>query len=575
MSTFALADDEKKQLVIGQIYFHGVQSVAQEEVKKWFGLQAQMKFMPAELVKSGEALLRGYYEREFVFTRIDSMIYNFTVDSSKIDIHVYIKEDQSLRLGEMKLLGLDSTQNIELVSRFNTRQGQRVDLSKIEEDIDDALQQMEKKGHPFCRFELQNVRLDSLSGKKHGLGLDWKVVYGPQLMIREIQIGGNKITKQNVIQREIRIKPGEKYSPLKTEKIKNRLMRTGYFTRVDEPVVYLGAGQEGGLFIQVEEGRASRFDGVLGYTPGQVSSKGYFTGLIDISLGNLFGTGRSLQAHWQKRDRETQDILLSYREPWIAGFPIHLGLSFAQLIQDSTYVQRDLSLDINMPIFENLALTARMIEIEITPDSLGSYVFGLFHSSTFNVSLGLEYDSRDDRLNPQQGVYYQTAIQNGQKKNFGPKELLQDVKNSYTNRRMTLDFELYLPLFKRQILAMSLHGRQIKSNEKVVPLPDQFRLGGAKSLRGYREDQFRGSNIAWTNLEYRYWLGRRSRAFLFADYGYYDNKIENGKIHAYRLGYGFGVRLQTGLGIMGVDYGLSSNEDLLNGKIHLSLTNEF
>ncbi len=94
-------------------------------------------------------------------------------------------------------------------------------------------------------------------------------------------------------------------------------------------------------------------------------------------------------------------------------------------------------------------------------------------------------------------------------------------------------------------------------------------------MRGYRQDQFLGSSVVWSNLEFRYWLGRRSRVFVFLDGGYYSRTAQNVRTEAFRSGYGLGFRLQTGLGVMGIDYGLGKGDDLMNGKLHISLINEF
>ncbi len=563
-----------RSMKIKEIIFHGVRQLSQEEAKTFLGLQPNATIDPADLIKHGERLLRGYAEKNHYFTKIDSILYRLDSDSTA-EVHIFIQEDHPLRLGELNFSGIDSSSSARLKSRFESKIGRPFELTKMEADIDDALQQIEKEGHPFCRFELKQMTLDSLSPKYLGLNLDWKVVYGPQVYLREILVQGNKITKPQVIYREIRMRPNDRYDPAKVARVVTRLMKTGYFTRVAEPEIYLSSGQDGGMFIEVEEGNTSRFDGVIGYNPAKGTTKGYITGLIDISFGNLFGTGRTLQAHWQKRDQHTQDIKIYYREPWVLNYPVHLGFGFMQLIQDTTYVQREILADIDLPLYENLSATAQLNRVEVSPDSVGSYRFGLLHTRTFSAAFGIRYDSRDDRVNPQRGIYYQTMLQNGSKRNYGPQDLIQDIKKSYHIRRVTLDFEWYIMLFKRQVLAWSLHGGQITSNEKQIPLPDQFRLGGAKTLRGYREDQFRGTEVAWTSLEYRYWMGRRSRAFLFADYGYYGYKKETTHTGRFKLGYGFGFRLQTGLGIMGIDYGLGRGDDPLNGKIHVGLINEF
>jgi outer membrane protein assembly factor BamA len=572
----ASAAAQPRTIPVATIAIHGAQKVANEEIRRSFGLQRGAAFDVADLQRRGKALLQSLAASGYLYARLDSIVYVIASDSSKADISLYLKEGRQVRAGTVELAGLDSSRSQAMLDRFNTRPGKPLDGVILEEDLDDALLQMEKDGRPFARFELEALTLDSLDNSRDGLGVRLRTVPGPNLILREIQLAGNLVTKPGVILREIRIKPGERYSQQKVARIYSRLMKLGYFKTVEEPVLFYTAGDEGGLLLRVEEGQSSRFDGVLGYTPGSGNDKGYFTGLVDISLGNLLGTGRMLRAHWQKRDQKTQDISLYYREPWLAGWPLHVGTGFSQLIQDTTYVQRDLSLDLAVPLLENLTILTQLSRTDIVPDSVGSYLLGLLRSSTFNAAIGLEYDSRDDRINPRQGVFYATSYQSGRKKNIGPEELLtSSVKRKADNKRISLDLEFYTQLFKRQILAWALHGRQISSSEALIPVTDQYRMGGARTLRGFREDQFRGSSVAWTTLEYRYWLGRRSRTFLFADYGYYSAEMEAGRNQAFMLGYGFGFRLETGLGVMSLDYGLGEGDDLFSGKVHVGLINEF
>ncbi len=147
-----------------------------------------------------------------------------------------------------------------------------------------------------------------------------------------------------------------------------------------------------------------------------------------------------------------------------------------------------------------------------------------------------------------------------------------------------MDLHWLLPAFGSQVLSLAVHGRQVKSNAPPeILVTDQFRFGGATTLRGYREEQFRGSRVAWSNIEYRYLLSRRTRAFVFFDAGYYSgfeyinaatspqlNPVEN-NVYAW----GFGARVDTPLGIIGVDYGLGQGDPLTNGKVHVSLVNSF
>jgi len=578
-SSVVVAAPQKKQLRIEKIEFFGVDRVSLKQVKSWFGLAEKANFNQNDLQKKSLNLLKNYAEYGMPYTKIDSLTYFINKDSTGANIFIYINEGKEVTSGDIKLTGLDSLKVGEVKSRFDTQSGKDFNPGVIENDLEDALIRFERQGYPFSRFDLESISLDSVNEAHNQLGLTWKTITGPQLIIQEILFMGNKITKDHVIRRESGIKTGDIYDYDKVSNIRPKLIRLGFFEEIYEPEVFLATKNEGGLIITVKEGNASKFDGVLGYNPGTEKEKGYITGLIDISLGNLFGTGRTLLVHWQKRDRQSQDLKFYYREPWIAGIPLSVGAGFEQLIQDTTYIQRDLGMDFSMPVYENFTAIAEISRNEISPDSLGSYLLGIPKSRTLNASFGIMYDTRDDRINPRSGAFYQTSIKTGRKTNLGPEDLIQslELRDKVDNKRLSLDVEFYLPLFRRQVLAVSLHGRQIRSNEKFIPVPDQYRLGGARSLRGYREDQFRGSSLGWTNLEYRYILGRRSWAFVFTDTGYYYSLTQSGINEDYKIGYGFGFRLETGLGIMGIDYGLGLGEGdgLFSGKIHVGIVNEF
>ncbi|MFQ5486632.1 MAG: BamA/TamA family outer membrane protein, partial [Desulfobacterales bacterium] len=213
--------------------------------------------------------------------------------------------------------------------------------------------------------------------------------------------------------------------------------------------------------------------------------------------------------------------------------------------------------------------------------SLAVLLFGLPKSSSINLSVGLSFNTLDHVLNPRKGVKYETAFE-WSRKNIdenGSESPQTGSGDSFNQRRLSLDFESYFSLFRWQVLALSVHGRQITSSEKPIPITEQFRFGGSRTLRGYREEQFRGSRIAWANFEYRYLLNRESRFFIFFDSGYFFREETAGfdikKIESFKAGFGFGLRLETKLGYFGIDYGLGQGDSLSNGKVHIGLTNAF
>jgi outer membrane protein insertion porin family len=41
------------------------------------------------------------------------------------------------------------------------------------------------------------------------------------------------------------------------------------------------------------------------------------------------------------------------------------------------------------------------------------------------------------------------------------------------------------------------------------------------------------------------------------------------------MGYGFGIKIETGIGVLGVSFALAKGDSFSDGKIHFGIVNEF
>lgn len=439
----------------------------------------------------------------------------------------------------------------------------------IEQQVNAVLRQFGDQGYPFARAQLDSIIAENEHGRQEQYTLVYTIEPGPPVVIDSIRIIGNQLTRNQVILRELPIRPGMPYQESLIEAIPSRLQRLRFLHVVDEPRLYVTPHRSGILEIEVEEGRSNFFNGVLGYNPGTGSQPGFLSGLIDVQFDNLLGTGRQVRARWEKRGPQTQDLALFFREPWVLGWPLHLEGGFQQLIQDTSYVRRNWQFKLEWPFLENMELVARLSRSAVLPDSVG-LALGIPPSRSTSAGFGIDYSSLDEPVNPSRGASFSTLLETISKR-------LDDAGGAvYRQKRVQVDATWNVPLWRWQVVHVGLHWRQITTNEPFVSISDQFRFGGATTLRGYREEQFRGSRVAWATLEYRYLLGRRSRAFLFYDLGYFSRRERDRRlIQAVKQSLGFGVRLETGIGLVGMDYGLGEGDSLLQGKVHLSLINAF
>jgi len=98
---------------------------------------------------------------------------------------------------------------------------------------------------------------------------------------------------------------------------------------------------------------------------------------------------------------------------------------------------------------------------------------------------------------------------------------------------------------------------------------NQFRLGGQGTLRGYRDDQFRGNRMILGSLEYRFPLAKKIQGALFTDWGgAWDTGLRPRGIKG---SFGLGVALNTPMGPMRLDYGRGSQ----GGRFHFSIGTSF
>jgi outer membrane protein insertion porin family len=394
---------------------------------------------------------------------------------------------------------------------------------------------------------------------------------GPVLQIGEIRVSGNKETKEEIIVRESGLRLGTRYNEEEVLRARSRLNRMNIFSQVAPPELFMREDGSAGILLHVVEGNTNTFDGAVGIVPGSGGQSGYLSGLIDVAMRNLFGTARKFSVHWSREDQYSQEIALAYTEPWVLRYPVDANLHFDQRQQDTTYVRRQMDMKADVRLSGSLVIGGTVGSEVVIPSALrGASIV----SSSQTLSLGIEarYDSRDDIVSPTEGALYHVDYQAGTKKIYSSPS---PGDHNHSVQRAGLDGEYYFAPVSRQVIAVRVHGRRLTADE--VELSDLYRFGGATTLRGYRENQFSGSSVAWTNLEYRFLTGQRSFFFGFLDVGYYYAAaapyLTGGTGN--KIGYGVGVRMETGLGNIGVSFALGEGDSFGQGKIHVSLLNQF
>jgi outer membrane protein insertion porin family len=312
----------------------------------------------------------------------------------------------------------------------------------------------------------------------------------------------------------------------------------------------------------------------LGYAPPtSLGEKPQLTGVIEATETNLLGTGRGLNVLWKSGTLEVYKF--GYEEPWVFGKPLKIGFEFSGLKQTEqsplnppfnkggkggfVSKERSGSLIIGTNLMKwlegSLAINYKRIDLPAGMFLLGNSQSGVKYGLTFS----LQHDSRDYYLNPTRGRVDKIAFEVSQ--------------GDFKLKKIWIDFNQYFQTWAKQVIAIGLHAASAWGQN--IPPTELFYLGGANTLRGYNEDWFRGPRRLYSNIEYRFLTGRASQIFLFLDLGAVSKSDQPNIFESLKIGYGFGMRLESKGGLMSLDYGLARGYSALEGKIHLSLGTSF
>ena len=263
------------------------------------------------------------------------------------------------------------------------------------------------------------------------------------------------------------------------------------------------------------------------------------------------------------------------RSPWSAS----LGLQYQRVtVQDGD----GKIIDPNAPQVLRNATTGLLTPVAASGRDLSAS--GTSRDDLLTLQLGFVNDRRNDALRPTSGSLLR----------FGTEQSIPVGNGNIFFNRLRGSYSQYLPT---KLLKLS---QGCRANAKVPDCPqafafnlqagttlgnlppyEAFSLGGSNSIRGYEEgDVGSGSSFLQATLEYRFPIFSVISGALFADAGtdLGTGKDLKGNPAGLRgkpgsgFGYGLGLRIQSPLGPIRIDYGFG---DRGQGRFHFGIGERF
>lgn len=437
---------------------------------------------------------------------------------------IIVDEGPQFKIGDIIISGNQIFNDSELLSLF--RRGVFNELELIK-DINRVIRKYENSGYPYC-----TAKIDSLELETNSMNIWLQIIEGPLIQISDIKVNGNKITKDYVILRELRIKRGDIFYEDKIHEATQRLNRLEFIELVETNLV-----NQDELHIHIKERPANRIDGAFGYRrPG-------FIGMIELKLLNLIGTGRCVSSKWQKIDTTSTFFELKYKEPWVFRYPMSFTGIFSYLVEP-LYVKRRAELLFDVPVTTTLAISTGMS---------GTWI------GYFNYNSGMK--SLPPRYRGMLGVSFCT------RSIPGVDYRAKSEWNIHKLEEVMLNLDNYLSWSKITTIALVLGINFGAILREEVGIYDQLKLGGTHTLRGYWEEEFRGIKVWWINMEIRKYIGGESFIFPFYDIGNIDGNVAQS--------FGFGIAASSPIGIIKIVSGWPKGVGVMEGKLHISIKSTF
>jgi outer membrane protein insertion porin family len=318
------------------------------------------------------------------------------------------------------------------------------------------------------------------------VNLVYEIEEGARVTIRDIFITGNRVTRNRVVRRELRIAKGEKADYSLVQESERRLENLGIFSEVRIEEVQTGPADEV-VVVTVREGEMnytglglgfeslSRVSGSLADWPNEFRPRG----IGEYIRSNIFGLGAQLGVLGQLSTIERRAVV-SWNQPYLLGLTMPttlLAWAEREARESFTLDRRGVSLNVvkalsrSRLLLGSLSLTRTSLK-DVDLDNLPEDIDRQFLPySAALASLSVNWERRDDTLNPERGYFF-SAIGELGVPIFG-------TESDY--QKLFLKYQRYQPLTSG--LNLGLTGRLGLGNG-LTHLPERFFAGGSNTFRG-------------------------------------------------------------------------------------------
>lgn len=490
------------------------------------------------------------------------------LEDGTADIHFIVREN--VRIDRIEFTGNTTISNEKLASLLTSTPG-ILNFAHVRADARAITDAFQRDGYIFSELIDRTIIEDPVDHKQ----VLKFYIFEPR--ISEIRINGLKRTRDYVVKRQLDFHIGEIFNVQSINRSLVNIDRLGIFSDVSyEPEV--GTQEAGSILINVNMVEQRTGMASFGITQNNVAG---WTGFVTISDSNFFGTGNRASADIRYGKSESS-YQLSYAIPWLdrhrTSTSINLydktllreavdGNTSDTLQYDEHRNGFDLSISrpLNKASSSRLNLGFRSNDIKgSVDDPLTTFPAEIITEietkrTVRSITASMTQDTRFPFSKPYKGHY--TSLGSEIAGFMGGQEFTKYNLEGRSYITIKADSKAADKRAQGQMPAHWVYATRLQAGTSigVPPILDQYNIGGADSLRGYRQDRFPGKHMIIWNNELRVPINDAIDFVTFVDAG----DAWGGHVAAslgdaeftLHYGYGVGVRVQTPIGPIRLDWG--------------------
>lgn len=601
--TFFITEGNK--IKIQQVPVIGNQFLTVKKIQRITKIRPGKIYKEETLNKGIEDLGKYYRKKGFYNFKMDEPQIAYNEDHSQMTVTITVSEGLRYRIGKITFSGNTVLAEKDFRKDLTVKETRLFNQDNFDQATANIQAMYADKGYVFARINPKVTTHDDALA----MDIEYQIAEGPMAYVGQVEIAGNEITKDYVIQREILLTQGAPLSMNRVRRSQERLYNLGFFEDVGldtKPNQEKPEEQLDLIFNVKEKSQVNVLSLGLGY-----STVDKVVGNMQVQINNLLGRGQRVNVTYEIGSLR-QSYEVSFFEPWFLRSFYSFGANVFDTRREKNYYWTQTVDDLGQAIPADQQ--PKKIDYYAETRSGGGISFGRRFGEIYNISTGYSYEgisinnltergklSDTMRAEVDRGTVETSMVSLGLSRDTrdnvfdtttGSRHLLKYsvagglLAGDNDFQKLTLETAWFFPSFWKFVWGVrGMFGVVNRYSDSVtVPLYERFYLGGAETVRGYEYsgeigEIGGGKFVTLLNLEYSFPIFREKRQTILRGAFFYDagNTWSTTKLghydYALKQGVGFSLRFTLPMFPIRFDwgYGLNHREGEPKSQFYFSI----